>query len=161
MRFLCNRGANGIDGLISSGIGAAAASGRPTWIVTGDLGLYHDMNGLAALAGASAPMRIVVLNNDGGGIFEFLPQAEQIERARVRSPAGNSRGARPGRGRRRSTNCPTCVVERLDRLTSAVIGTAVIEIRVDRRRNVDLHRRIADRVATRRPSAAPTPRDGA
>ena len=53
MRFLCNRGANGIDGLISSGIGAAAASGRPTWIVTGDLGLLHDMNGLAALRHAN------------------------------------------------------------------------------------------------------------
>ena len=48
--FLANRGANGIDGLISSGIGAAAATGRPAWIVTGDLGLFHDMNALAALA---------------------------------------------------------------------------------------------------------------
>ena len=47
--FLCNRGANGIDGLISSGIGAAHASGRPTTIVTGDLGLLHDLGGLAAL----------------------------------------------------------------------------------------------------------------
>ena len=43
VRFLCNRGANGIDGLISSGIGAAEATGRPTRIVTGDLGLFHDM----------------------------------------------------------------------------------------------------------------------
>ena len=43
VRFLSNRGANGIDGLISSGIGAATASGRPTWIVTGDLGLHHDV----------------------------------------------------------------------------------------------------------------------
>ena len=80
MTFLSNRGANGIDGLISSGIGAAAASGRPAWIVTGDLGLFHDMNGLAALRDADAPVRIVVLNNDGGGIFEFLPQARQIDR---------------------------------------------------------------------------------
>src|SRR5215207_8714327 len=79
-RFLANRGANGIDGLISSGIGAAVATGRPTWIVTGDLGLHHDMNGLAAIRAAPAPVRVVVLNNDGGGIFEFLPQAEQIER---------------------------------------------------------------------------------
>ena len=58
--FLANRGANGIDGLISSGIGAATATGRPTWIVTGDLGLFHDMNALASLrhaTGARAPAR--------------------------------------------------------------------------------------------------------
>ena len=72
--FLCNRGANGIDGLISSGIGAADASGRPTTIVTGDLGLLHDIGGLAALRDVSTPVRIVVIDNDGGGIFHFLPQ---------------------------------------------------------------------------------------
>src|SRR5215211_472672 len=80
VRFLCNRGANGIDGLVSSAIGAAAASGRPAWIVLGDLCLYHDMNGLSALRDASSPVRIVVIDNGGGGIFEFLPQAELIER---------------------------------------------------------------------------------
>jgi len=79
-RFLCNRGANGIDGLVSSGIGAARASGRPTWIVTGDLGFFHDMNGLAALDPSDPPVRIVVLNNSGGGIFELLPQADQLDR---------------------------------------------------------------------------------
>ena len=79
-RFLCNRGANGIDGLVSSGIGAATASGRPTWIITGDLGFFHDMNGLAALDASDPPIRIVVLNNSGGGIFELLPQADQLER---------------------------------------------------------------------------------
>src|SRR5262249_24293641 len=56
--FLCNRGANGIDGLVSSGIGAAHASGRPTTIVTGDLGLLHDVGGLAALRDVSTPVRI-------------------------------------------------------------------------------------------------------
>ena len=76
--FLCNRGANGIDGLVSSGIGAAHASGRPTTIVTGDLGLLHDIGGLAALRDVSVPVRIVVINNDGGGIFGFLPQAKTL-----------------------------------------------------------------------------------
>ena len=76
--FLCNRGANGIDGLVSSGIGAAHASARPTTIVTGDLGLLHDIGGLAALRDVSVPVRIVVVNNDGGGIFGFLPQAKTL-----------------------------------------------------------------------------------
>ena len=97
VRFLCNRGANGIDGLISSGIGAAKATGRPAWIVTGDLGLYHDMNGLAALRDSSTPVRIVVLNNDGGGIFEFLPQAEQIDRDEFEAILGTPLGIDPAK----------------------------------------------------------------
>jgi 2-succinyl-5-enolpyruvyl-6-hydroxy-3-cyclohexene-1-carboxylate synthase len=78
--FVANRGANGIDGLVSSGIGAAIASGRPTWIVTGDLGFVHDSNGLMTLKEARQPVRIVIVNNNGGAIFEHLPQAEVLER---------------------------------------------------------------------------------
>ncbi len=146
VRFLCNRGANGIDGLISSGIGAAAASGRPTWIVTGDLGLHHDMNGLAALRHASVPVRIVVLNNDGGGIFEFLPQAEQLDRDEFEALLGTPLGLDLTRVAA-VYDLPHARVERLDRLRDAAgQGTALIEIPVDRRRNVELHRRIAERV---------------
>ena len=90
--FLCNRGANGIDGLISSGIGAAHASGRPTTIVTGDLGLLHDIGGLAALRDVSTPVRIVVIDNDGGGIFGFLPQAEALGDEEFEALLGTPRG---------------------------------------------------------------------
>ena len=90
--FLCNRGANGIDGLVSSGIGAAAASGRPTWVVLGDLCLFHDSNGLAALHDVEAPVRFVVLNNGGGGIFEFLPQAEALDRGEFEALLGTPVG---------------------------------------------------------------------
>jgi 2-succinyl-5-enolpyruvyl-6-hydroxy-3-cyclohexene-1-carboxylate synthase len=144
-RFLCNRGANGIDGLISSGIGAAVASGRPAWIVTGDLGLYHDMNGLAAIAAAAAPVRIVVLNNDGGGIFEFLPQAEQIERPEFEALLGTPLGLDPARVAA-VYDLPHISVDRLGRLPEAVDRTARVELRVDRQRNVEVHRRIAERV---------------
>lgn len=145
VRFLCNRGANGIDGLISSGVGAATASGRPTWIVTGDLGLYHDMNGLAAIAGTSAPVRIIALNNDGGGIFEFLPQAEQVERAEFEALLGTPLGLDMARVAA-VYDLPHVRVERLDQLADAVDQTALVELRVDRQRNVELHRRIAERV---------------
>ena len=90
--FLCNRGANGIDGLVSSGIGAAHASGRPTVIVTGDLGLLHDIGGLAALRDVSTPVRIVVVNNDGGGIFHFLPQEEAMPEEEFEALLGTPRG---------------------------------------------------------------------
>ncbi len=146
VRFLCNRGANGIDGLISSGIGAAAASGNPIWIVTGDLGLYHDMNGLAALREASADVRIVVLNNDGGGIFEFLPQAEQVEREEFEALLGTPLGLEPARIAA-LYGLPHVRVEGLDELEDvAGKGTAMIEVPVDRRRNVEVHRRIAEAV---------------
>ena len=90
--FLCNRGANGIDGLISSGIGAAHASGRPTTIVTGDLGLLHDIGGLAALRDVSTPVRIVVIDNDGGGIFHFLPQEQALGSEEFEALLGTPRG---------------------------------------------------------------------
>jgi 2-succinyl-5-enolpyruvyl-6-hydroxy-3-cyclohexene-1-carboxylate synthase len=144
--FMCNRGANGIDGLISSGIGAAVATGSPVWIVTGDLGLHHDMNALAALRHARAPVRIVVLNNDGGGIFEFLPQAEQLERDEFEALLGTPLGLDPARIAA-LYDLPHVRVESLDRLPEAADhGTALIEIPVDRRRNVELHARIASRV---------------
>jgi 2-succinyl-5-enolpyruvyl-6-hydroxy-3-cyclohexene-1-carboxylate synthase len=145
--FLCNRGANGIDGLISSGLGAAAASGRPAWIVTGDLGLYHDMNGLAALADVSAPVRIVVLANDGGGIFEFLPQAEQMEREEFEALLGTPLALDPAKVAALH-RLPHLKIGDLGQLEAAATkGSCLIEVPVDRRRNVDVHRRIAYRVA--------------
>jgi 2-succinyl-5-enolpyruvyl-6-hydroxy-3-cyclohexene-1-carboxylate synthase len=146
VRFLCNRGANGIDGLISSAIGAAAASGRPTWIVTGDLGLYHDMNGLAALREATAPVRIVVLNNGGGGIFEFLPQAEQVGRDEFEALLGTPLGLDPAKvaDLHGIPHVRIADLSELDR--AAELPTAIIEIPTDRRRNVEIHRRIAERV---------------
>ena len=98
--FLANRGANGIDGLVSSGIGAAAASGRPTVIVTGDLGLLHDSAASPPCATSDTPVRIVVIDNDGGGIFDFLPQAYAAGPARSSRPCSARRAARPGARRR-------------------------------------------------------------
>lgn len=78
LMFLANRGANGIDGLVASGLGAARATRRPTTIITGDLGFFHDVGSLALARGLDLPVRIVVLNNNGGGIFERLPQREAM-----------------------------------------------------------------------------------
>lgn len=72
------RGANGIDGLVSGAAGAAAAAGRPTTLLLGDVSLAHDIGGLAVARDAGA-LSIVVLNNRGGRIFERLPMAERLE----------------------------------------------------------------------------------
>jgi 2-succinyl-5-enolpyruvyl-6-hydroxy-3-cyclohexene-1-carboxylate synthase len=142
VRFLANRGANGIDGLISSGIGAAVASGRPSWIVTGELGLFHDMNGLAALAQASVPVRMVVLDNRGGGIFEFLPQADQIERGEFEALFGTEVPIALA-DVTALHHLPHVRLESLDELGDHTRETALIEVPVDRRANVALHRRLA------------------
>jgi 2-succinyl-5-enolpyruvyl-6-hydroxy-3-cyclohexene-1-carboxylate synthase len=75
LRILSNRGANGIDGMVSSALGAAAAGAAPVMLLTGDLAFLHDLGGLAALRRHRLRAIVVVLNNDGGGIFSRLPIA--------------------------------------------------------------------------------------
>ncbi len=74
------RGVNGIDGTVSSALGAAAALGRPTVLWCGDLALLHDVSGLLAGTMQGADLTIIVSNDDGGGIFEYLPAARTLPR---------------------------------------------------------------------------------
>jgi len=69
-----NRGVNGIDGIVSTAAGIACATNQPTILLTGDLALFHDMNGLQMVQAYQLPLTIVLLNNQGGGIFSFLSQ---------------------------------------------------------------------------------------
>jgi 2-succinyl-5-enolpyruvyl-6-hydroxy-3-cyclohexene-1-carboxylate synthase len=124
LRFLANRGANGIDGVVSSALGAALASGRPTWLLTGELALLHDLGGVQAARRAGAELTIVCLNNGGGAIFDFLPVADHADpllyEEHIATPAGVD-------------------------LTELVPG--LIEVRTDRRENVALHQAVVERVA--------------
>jgi 2-succinyl-5-enolpyruvyl-6-hydroxy-3-cyclohexene-1-carboxylate synthase len=70
---LGNRGASGIDGVVSTALGAGSATADPLVLVAGDLAYYHDMNGLLALGRLGVDATVVVVNNDGGGIFHMLP----------------------------------------------------------------------------------------
>jgi 2-succinyl-5-enolpyruvyl-6-hydroxy-3-cyclohexene-1-carboxylate synthase len=146
LHFLSNRGANGIDGLISSGIGAARASGRPTTIVAGDLGLLHDLGGLAALREVSTPVRIVVIDNNGGGIFHFLPQEGAIPTDEFEALLGTPRGidvAKAGA----LFDLPHRRLESLAELPEALAaGTGLIEVKTDRSTNVEAHRALTRRV---------------
>jgi 2-succinyl-5-enolpyruvyl-6-hydroxy-3-cyclohexene-1-carboxylate synthase len=145
-RFLCNRGVNGIDGLVSAGIGAAAASGRPTTILTGDLGLLHDVGGLAALRDVETPVRIVVIDNDGGGIFHFLPQAAALAGEEFESLLGTPRGVSAAKAAD-LFDLPHRSLGTLAELPEALAaGTGLIEVAVDRDANVEQHRRLASAV---------------
>ena len=79
LRIMGNRGANGIDGIVSSALGASAVGNGPNVLVIGDLSFFHDMNGLLAAKLHKLDLTIIVVNNDGGGIFSFLPQADYPE----------------------------------------------------------------------------------
>lgn len=86
VRIIGNRGANGIDGVVSSALGVSAAGSlsppkekAPTVLVIGDLSFFHDLNGLLAAHLYQLDMTIILINNDGGGIFSFLSQADYPE----------------------------------------------------------------------------------
>jgi 2-succinyl-5-enolpyruvyl-6-hydroxy-3-cyclohexene-1-carboxylate synthase len=150
IRFLCNRGANGIDGFISSGLGAAAVSEHPLVIVAGDLAFYHDLNGLLAAKRHGLRATIIVINNDGGGIFSFLPQGgcgDQVAEYFFTPHGLDFRGAAEMYG------CVFTRVASWEQFRSAVSAslsqrqTTVIEVPSDRQRNLELHQRIWARAA--------------
>ncbi|WP_298844202.1 2-succinyl-5-enolpyruvyl-6-hydroxy-3-cyclohexene-1-carboxylic-acid synthase [Clostridium sp.] len=76
IKVLCNRGANGIDGTVSTALGISIAN-HPTVLLTGDLAFYHDLNGLLIGKTHKLNLIILLLNNDGGGIFRYLPQSKE------------------------------------------------------------------------------------
>jgi 2-succinyl-5-enolpyruvyl-6-hydroxy-3-cyclohexene-1-carboxylate synthase len=145
-RVLSNRGANGIDGTVSSAFGAAAAGDGPVVLLIGDVALAHDVGGLLAARRLGLSITIVLLNNDGGGIFHFLPvSAEQDAfEEHVATPHGlefERAAALYGCGYER----PRSAAELTAALEASIeqAGTTIIEVRTEREANLALHRRIA------------------
>ncbi len=150
-----NRGANGIDGVVSTALGSAAASDGPVALVVGDISFLHDLNALVAarLHGLSAT--IVLVNNDGGGIFSFLAQA-QPGAATVPGTGlpehyeelfGTPHGIDVGPivtalgGEHRLVT--PAELDAAIRASIATSGVQVLELRTERARNVQLHRELA------------------
>lgn len=142
-----NRGANGIDGFISTALGSAAA-GRPTVAHVGDLSMLHDVGALATAVRLRLPITILVVNNDGGGIFHFLPQNghEHFER-HFGTPHGLSfRAIAEGFG---LDAMKVTWPEELDvAIAETATGPRLVEVVTDRTTNVQVHRDIAATVAT-------------
>jgi 2-succinyl-5-enolpyruvyl-6-hydroxy-3-cyclohexene-1-carboxylate synthase len=144
---LANRGANGIDGTVSAAFGAAAVTDGPVVLLIGDVALAHDLGGLMAARRLALPLTVVLLNNDGGGIFHFLPVSREGDafEEHVATPHGLDfahAAALYGCGYER----PGTVADLQSALGSALgsPGTTIIEVRTDRAENLALHRRVAD-----------------
>ena len=135
-----NRGANGIDGVIATAVGTAIGTGEPTVLLIGDVAFCHDQSSLTALAARQLPLTIVVVDNDGGGIFSFLPQRGTLTTERFEQLFGTPHGTdvvalakAHGLGAR--------TVESVDELLTAVADRECTVVRVvsSRDRNVRDH----------------------
>jgi 2-succinyl-5-enolpyruvyl-6-hydroxy-3-cyclohexene-1-carboxylate synthase len=147
-----NRGANGIDGVVSTAVGVAVASGAPTGLLIGDIAFLHDSNGLLGAASRGIDLVIVVVDNDGGGIFSFLPQAHGVDDDIFEQLYGTPHGldlvalasamgvfARTVAG---DADLGEAIVQ-----AHAVGGVHVLVVHTDRAANLDLHRRLNAAVA--------------
>lgn len=149
---LANRGANGIDGVVSTAVGAAL-TGAPTALVIGDVAFLHDTNGLLGLAARPVNLVIVAIDNDGGGIFSFLPQRDQLADDRFEQLFGTPHGV------------DLCALAAAHRIPAERVGTRtgfqaalagaltrggprLIVVGTDRDANVAVHQELNAAVAT-------------
>jgi 2-succinyl-5-enolpyruvyl-6-hydroxy-3-cyclohexene-1-carboxylate synthase len=148
-RVLSNRGANGIDGTVSTAFGVAAATDAPVALLIGDVALAHDIGGLLAARRLELPLAIVLLDNGGGGIFDFLPVATQgaAFEQHVATPLGLDfahAASLYGLAYEPAAE-PEALREALGRALAAR-GATLIHVRTDRGENVTLHRRVWEAV---------------
>jgi 2-succinyl-5-enolpyruvyl-6-hydroxy-3-cyclohexene-1-carboxylate synthase len=151
LRFVANRGLSGIDGFVATVLGVAAAGDEPVVALCGDLTLLHDASSLLGAAGRPRGTVLVVCDNDGGGIFSFLPQAElpaDLFEPLFGTPHGLDLTALAAAAR-----VPARVVEKaadlLPALEAALAGggTRLLLVRGDRAANLARHRALTEAVA--------------
>jgi 2-succinyl-5-enolpyruvyl-6-hydroxy-3-cyclohexene-1-carboxylate synthase len=173
-RVLCNRGANGIDGTVSSAFGAAAHSDGPTVLLIGDVALAYDIGGLLAATRLGLKLTIVLVDNGGGGIFDFLPvSGASVARASASSEESGTAGA-PGPDddedlytrhiatptgldftraaalyglEHRAVATTGELRAALEHALSPDVGSTIVQVQSDRAENVRMHRRVWSAVA--------------
>ncbi len=149
IRCMSNRGVNGIDGVVSTALGASAVLKERLVLVIGDISFYHDMNGLLAAKRYGLNATIIVVNNDGGGIFSFLPQANHPDvfeeyfgtpHGMEFRPAAELYGLSYAKVKT-WRDFRDCVSK-----SFSTPGTSIIEAPSDRARNLKLHRELTSAV---------------
>ncbi|MGH9177564.1 MAG: thiamine pyrophosphate-dependent enzyme, partial [Acidimicrobiales bacterium] len=158
LRVLSNRGANGIDGVVSSALGAALAGPGPTYALVGDLAFLHDINGLLVPGGAAGPVdaTVVVVDNGGGGIFSFLPQATALPPDRFERLLGTPHGldlVAVARAHGVAAEPAASAEEVAAAVAALPAGLRVVVARTDRAANVAVHEELHAAVAA---AVAPT-----
>lgn len=143
-----NRGANGIDGVVSTAVGVASASHRPTALLIGDLAFIHDSNGLVGVHDRNIDLFIVVVDNAGGGIFSFLPQKGQLQNDRFEQLFGTPTGVDPAALLKAyGIEVEEAVSgEQILKLANAG-GVRAIVVRSDRQKNLEHHYEVNQAVA--------------
>ncbi len=157
IRIHCNRGANGIDGVVSTALGVSAVSKWPTFLIIGDISFIHDLNSLVLAKMNQLNLFVIVLNNDGGGIFSILPQAK-VE-SNFEQLFGTPHGlefSKPvemvgGIYQKAST---WHEVEAAFQVCQQTTGLRVLEISSERRENAFEHREILQSIADQVASSA-------
>lgn len=149
IQILANRGANGIDGVVSTALGVSVYN-EPTYLLIGDLSFFHDQNGLLAAKQYGLNLKIIILNNDGGGIFSYLPQARQPKHFELLF--GTPTGLK-FEHIARLYDAQYKKVTNWDELTIALEqtreyhGLQIIEVPTNREQNLSNHRKIWDRIS--------------
>jgi 2-succinyl-5-enolpyruvyl-6-hydroxy-3-cyclohexene-1-carboxylate synthase len=150
-RVLAHRGANGIDGTVAAAFGAAAGGDGPVVLHVGDVALVHDLGALLSASRLALAIAIVLVDNGGGGIFDFLPVATQTDafEAHVATPTGLD-FARAAALFGLEYAAPATMAEVRFALDAAMgaARTTLIHVRTDRAENRDLHRRVWSAVAS-------------
>jgi len=151
VEIIANRGANGIDGVVSTAVGAAL-TGAPTALLIGDVAFLHDTNGLLGLTARHVNVVLVVVDNDGGGIFSFLPQHHEVAPERFEQLFGTPHGVDltaiaaahgvPAQRVGTRTGVQAAIAGALTRG-----GPRVVVVPTDRSANVDVHRELQAAVA--------------
>jgi 2-succinyl-5-enolpyruvyl-6-hydroxy-3-cyclohexene-1-carboxylate synthase len=149
-RVLCNRGANGIDGTVSSAFGATAASRDPVVLLIGDVALAYDLSALLSARRLDLKLTIVLINNEGGGIFDFLPVAgspmaltEDVYTRHIATPTGLdfAAAAKLYGLDHEAVQDVAAFRAALERALSSPRST-IVECRTQRTANVEMHSRI-------------------
>jgi len=149
LRVHANRGANGIDGVVSTAVGVALATRQPTTLLIGDIALLHDVNGLINLASRKIDLRIVVIDNNGGGIFSFLPQAQTLDEAKFEKIFGTPHDANIkmlAQAHQINTHELTNISDLAEVLSQR--GPWLARAVTDRQENVKVHERINQMVSS-------------
>ena len=148
VRVFSNRGVNGIDGVVSTAVGIALSAKAPTALIIGDIAMLHDSNGLLNLIRRDVQLKIIVVDNEGGGIFSFLPQAQVMEDAQFEQLFGTPHSV-DFEALAKTHGLAFTWVATAEELRRELGNTAtsIIGVRTDRNKNVDDHNVLYSAVA--------------